>query len=428
MRLVEVLDVAQQVARHGARLRAVGAGGHAGVEGGDADVAQAPLAAGGQAEALDAPGDGLLLELDLVAHEVDELGARAGFVGGGDDAQDHLGALGAADLAHGAREGLVADVLDGAVALAHADDEVALLKADVARVAGRGPAGHQLHHAHGAVVVAQGRADAAEGEVHLHAEVLEVHRGHVIGVRVVGVGDGREVALEDGLGIHLGEGVAQGAVALGQDGGDGLVEVLVARFVLLLGFLALGLGLGGLLGVELLGEGEGQVLVLEAGAPKGALGGLVGGALGLAAFPEITLVRGEVEGLGLLEDGLDEVAPRLEALADQLHEVVAEGEVAAGDHVVDALLLRLQAREVGLREQRAVVVERVHQVRPGDGREAVAEAFAGEVVEGQLAGDAAGDLGVDRLRGDGGDGGLDRRGGQQAEEGKDASVHVKVLP
>ena len=120
---VELLDVAQEVLGHRARIGAGVARDGAGVEGGNADVAEAAVVL----QALDAAGDGLLLELDFVADEVDELGAGAGFVGDRDDAQDDLGALGAADFADGAVEGLVLDVLDGAVALAHADDAVALL-------------------------------------------------------------------------------------------------------------------------------------------------------------------------------------------------------------------------------------------------------------------------------------------------------------
>ena len=220
-------------------------------------------------------------------------------------------------------------------------------------------------------------------------------------MRVVGVGYGREGALEDGLGVHLAIRIAQGAVTLADD----LLGRLGEVFGVVVGLVVLGLG-GLLLGIELLGQGDGEQFVAQGGAPEGLLGGGIGGALGLAALPDVALVAREVEGGRVLEQGFGVVAALGQALAHQGHQVVAEGKVAGSEGIVEGRAQRFEALEVLLGEKGAVEVQRVDQVGPGDGGEMVAEAFAGEVGGVELADDSAGDFGVDRLGGQGrGEGG-----------------------
>ena len=126
---------------------------------------------------------GLLLELDLVAHEHDGLD-RVDVVGG-DDLESHGAALGAADEADGLVERPVADVDEFLVALRDGDDLVAGDEAGLGRVALGGAAWDDLDDLGGAVVRLKRGADALERKLHVDPEILLRNGGEIAGVGVV---------------------------------------------------------------------------------------------------------------------------------------------------------------------------------------------------------------------------------------------------
>ena len=181
---VEFGDEAGDVER-GASLRGLGvvAELHARIERGQLDVAELARRAVGIDGGLDARGGGLLLELDLVAHEHDGLD-RVDVVGG-DDLDSHGAALGAADEADGLVERPVADVDEFLVALRDGDDLVAGDEAGLGRVALGGAAWDDLDDLGGAVVRLKRGADALERKLHVDPEILLRNGGEIAGVGVV---------------------------------------------------------------------------------------------------------------------------------------------------------------------------------------------------------------------------------------------------
>ena len=403
---------------------------HVRVELGQADDAELALGAARVGDLLHLAFGRLLLEFHLVADDLDLADRAAARVGGGEDGQDDLGALLAADLADGLLERQVEDVLGRLVALRDRDDLVADLEATVLR---GGAAGDEALDLGGAVLARQQRADAEEGQAHGNVEILGVIGREVVGVGVVGLGEGVEVAVKDERGV-----------VVVQDG----LKALVGLEDRLLGLhLQLGLGLGGqvaagLLGVVPaggrgrriggggLGDGVGglwilerhlagyeapDVFILDAAAPEVVPLGLIFGPGGLLALPLVLLARGEVEAVG--EDLLDAGDAVADALLEDLVDVEGHPQVAALQLVIQLVRVLAELLHIGREEEDVVEVEAVEvdvQRRLGD---RVVDGLARQVHARQHGRQLAGDADLALLRREGPGGRIRDGGGGGSEQG-----------
>ena len=351
---VEVRQVLRHVHRAAAELGIVRTLVHRAVEPRQVDVADLVRDAR-KRDALDMSRRRLILELDLVAHEVDALLRRAARIGPRHNLEDDLRALLAADLRNRFLHRLPHDVLHHPAVLLHADNLVALLDAPVPFT---GAARHNLDNLERALVRREHRADAAESEAHLHVEVLLRRRRHVVGVRIVRAAHGREIVLQDRLLVRLREHRHVLPIVL-CNVCDNVERV------------------GGL--VQFVVHLPDQHLVLEALAPV-----LLGIRHGLRprrvlATDAVGLVRREVP-LRLRQ----EVRRKVDALPQPPHvevvDVIAEAHVARTDLVVQRLLVRREAVKIGLQEDRMIVVVERHEVRPRPLRDLVVQRLLEDVV------------------------------------------------
>ena len=138
----------------------------------------------------------LLFQFDLVAHNINRLRARARTVGSGNHHEDHLGVDLATDKAYGFIERPVENAYRLLVFFSDRNNLVALLKASVAF--GRA-AGNELGDFGHAVFCAQHGTDADERERHVDIKIFNAAGRHVVAVRVINLGEGGEIALEQHL-------------------------------------------------------------------------------------------------------------------------------------------------------------------------------------------------------------------------------------
>ena len=190
-----------RVAAHAAEIR---------VERGHFDDADLAFdAAGLQRE--DALLGRLFLKQHGVARDVYQPGVRYRAIVT-DHLQPHHGALGAADEGHHFVQAPAHDIHDHpALALPHADDAVRRLQAAV--LVGRAGR-HQAPHGGVLVLHFQHGADALQREGHVDVEVLGGARGEILGVRIVGAGEGVHIERERILAAHPGSLLQAVAVAL----------------------------------------------------------------------------------------------------------------------------------------------------------------------------------------------------------------------
>ncbi|VTQ27132.1 Uncharacterised protein [Pseudomonas aeruginosa] len=205
-----------------------------------------------------------------------------------------------------------------ALALGDADDLVGggdLLA--LRRRAGR----HQAYDLDVVVVALQHRADAFQREAHVDVEVFRVVRRQVLGVRIVGLGEGVDVGLEDVFAAGLLEARQLVLVALG--------ELFLDRLVVLAGDL------------------QAQDLVLHLLAPEVVelCGVLRPG--GLFAVDQQALVDAEVDLVdALVEHRQGIVEPTFQAVEVALVDDEAGIEVAALEEVVEPVAPAIELGDV----------------------------------------------------------------------------------
>ena len=345
---------------------------HRAVEAGKVDVADFVREAA-ERDRLDAPRSGLVLELYLVADELDLLLRRTRRIGAGNDLERYARALRPAYLLDRLLHRLPHDVFHLAVFLPDADDLVALLYASVAV---NRPARHDLDDLERTLVHLENRADAAKRQAHLHVEVLLGRGRHVVGVRVVGARHGGKIVLENRLFVWFGEDRVVLVVLLHEaSGGIDLVRRLV----------------------ELGAENLDKRLVLEPPAPmvfRLLLRLRPGRILALHA---IRLVRRKVP-LHRREEVRHELHALGETAAVEVVDVEAEGRIARVQLVVEQVLALRELVKVGLEEHGVVEVVESHEVSPRLTRDVVVELLLEDVVFRQHVADPAGDLPVVVLR------------------------------
>ena len=337
---------------------------HAGVKTGQGDPADAGVASVG-IDGIDDLRFGLLvLELDFVAHDGDDIDFGGVDRGGGKNLKTHSGAFLSADAFDDAVELHVDDILEFLVSLSDGDDAVVDLEF---RAAGSGTARHEFDNLGVAVLAAQHRADADEGQAHLDIEIIQLALAHVFRVGIVALGKGREeggglvfavfflhgfvealVALADGF-----DRSALGRIA-GSDRGGGFGIFVLAGLRLFRGLVA---AFCGRIFHRLLGEGELKKLGLEPGGPDFVGLGLVGRPWFLVAVDLCGAVS--IEGEALVEECVDFFHAGLHALEEAVVNVVCGFEVAAEDVLVEPFsVLGGEFVDVLLGEEEAVVIEK----------------------------------------------------------------------
>src|SRR5438874_26601 len=127
----------------------------------------------------------LVLQLNLVAHQLDRLALRwIGCVRRNHE-KPHLGALLAADLLNDFVETHVPNVIERRVALSHCADAVSNLQTAIRL---RRAAGDEAFYFGITIFTPKHRTDADKGEAHVNAEVLQIGLAQILGVRVVRLG------------------------------------------------------------------------------------------------------------------------------------------------------------------------------------------------------------------------------------------------
>ncbi len=170
----------------------------------------------------------LVLQFNLVAHELDRL--ALGRVGRGrrDDEETNFGAFFTANLLDHLVEAHFADIDKFLWALGDGGDAIAHFQAP-ARL--RRTAHHEALDLGVAVFAAQHRADADEREAHVDAEVFQVGRTQVFRVRIVGLGEGVEEQLHLLFGVLLVD-VAQHPVVAALDQFRTRLDRVIAQLLL----------------------------------------------------------------------------------------------------------------------------------------------------------------------------------------------------
>ena len=271
----------------------------------------------------------LFLELDLVAHDRDQLVLAVHAGVGGQDVQPHPGALVAADQVHDIVDA-PADHVGQRALVALPDRNHAVAHLHLAGGHG-GAAGNQRADHDVFVLPLQHRADALERQPHLHVEVFRAARTHVAGVRVD----------RGGIRIH-----------------EALEHIVAAQFVharIEVG-VALVQGLADLLR-RAAGELEPQLVVLDVLAPDLFKRRAVRGPGRLLAVIGPAVLGREVHRLGQLR-------PReRRAIVDALDvgrvDVERGPQVLRLDRIVQLRAVGREAIHVRLGEEQLVAVERL---------------------------------------------------------------------
>ena len=358
--------------------------GHVGVEVGEGDKADVEEGAVVAFDGKKFAFGGLFFEFYFVADDVDDFDAGSAGIGFGDDVEDDGGVFFAADEADGAVKGPVEDVDGGLGALADGDDFVALLEASVAV---GGSAGDEAFDDGGAVFGAEHGADADEGEFHVDFEVFEVVGGHEVGVGVEGAGEGGEEAFGDPGFVVVADHVVVALVLAADEGfgGKAFVDELGVGAAVVFGD---GFEGGFFFAADFGFDDADEELVFDLAAPEVVPGLLVGGPLGLFAFPKVGFVEVVVHGLG--EEGFDEGDAVDDALLEGVVDVEGEVEVSAFDGFFKAVEALAEGVDVGLEEEAAFEVEGLDVVVEGDfGDAGIPRGFV-EVHEGEAAGEESG--------------------------------------
>ncbi|MNB93214.1 hypothetical protein D3C75_403350 [compost metagenome] len=211
---------------------------------------------------------------------------------------------------------------------------------------------HQAHDFHLVVIALQHGADALEGQAHVDVEVLRVIRRQIVGVRVVGHGEGVDVRLEDVFRAGLVQARQLVLVALGQG------------FLDLLGILA--------------GDLLAQDFVLDAFAPQVVefRGGFE--PRGVLAVDQQGFLGGEVDLVdALVQLGKGKVQTRLHTVQVALVDGEPGVQVAALEEVVE---LGLPLVEFGNVAGHEVAARRIQQLEV-----AVVDDHRARIVERRLA-------------------------------------------
>ncbi len=376
-----------------ARLAAV----HVGVEGRKGDPAQLLLGAGGILRDDEVGRGETVLQVDLVAHDVDQLDL-AGLALGNDLEADDRADL-AADEVDDVGELHFDDVDEFTVrALGHPDDAVAHL--ELAHLEGRTADDETLDRGPALVLVLlQHRADSGEGLVHPDAEVVVLLLGEVFAVRIVGRGDRLDEERGDVLGRVLLDPLEDGVVAVRDLLVDGFLRVRVVLVDLrfLAGLLRLFRGLGLLLldrlGDELLAEqvaldqvAPELVVLLARLGPLGILPRDLDGAVG-------------IEGEGF-RDGefLGQLDPVAEALLVDGEDFEGGLDVPLPHAIVDVrAVFRVESVDVLLGEIDPAVVEHLEIGIEGELGHLVVERLAEEMLLLQHSDHAQGEVAILRF-------------------------------
>ncbi len=284
----------------------------------------------------------LLLELDLVAHELDGLLGRARLCAGRKHLQAYLRAARTTDLGHDVVEPPADDVDGLRAAFADARDTVFRLELPIDL---RRAARNDVHDLDVVVLELQRRTDAVVRQAHLDAVLLALTRRQVARVRVHVVGDRIHVRLEHVVRRQL---------------SDTLVRTLVA---FLQDFRRLGPGLAR--------QHEPKRVALDVLPPHVVQVGLGGRPGKHVAIPAERLVDGVV---GFRREQPDRVIDALAgAFAEQIEDVEYRLQIAGTGPIVEFVTQPVEARNIGGSEVHAIAVERIEVAVQDGGRQRVVE-------------------------------------------------------
>ena len=299
----------------------------------------------------------LVLELDLVAHDGDDLEFGRVGGGGGEDLEANGGPFFAADAFDHAVEFHVDDVFEFLVVLR--DGGNAVVDLEFAAAVG-GSAGDEFDDLGVAIVAPEHSADTDEGEAHLDVEIIQRALAHVFRVRVVTLGERGKEGGGLVLAVFLLQRLEQALVAFAHGLNRGAFWRGGGSFG---GFLGLGFFVGSFIASfgrsffeGLVGDDGLEEFGFEPVGPHFIRLGLAGRPREFVAVD----LRGAVafKGEVPLESFPDPADAGFDAGDKTVVNVVSRLEIAGEDVFVDPFpVLGGEFVDVGLGEEKAVVVE-----------------------------------------------------------------------